>query len=70
MGDIADDCFDLAMDELDRNYTNPDWLEEQQHILNRRLRLESEIQKCKHNFSMGNCPNHGCSGHAEIWIPF
>ena len=64
MAEIADDCFDLAMDELDRNYTNPDWVMHQEQLSRQRFNT------CTHNFQLGRCPNKGCDGHEDVWMPF
>lgn len=64
MGEIAEDCFNYAMDELEKYEHDPDWQEEQQALsmqllddrLNDKNSLEyciADCQKCRH-FGCGN----------------
>lgn len=66
MGEIADDCFDRAMDELEEMEMDPDsplWDYQYRHP-------PMPAKVCVHRYAIGRCPNEFCEGNPHKRIPF
>lgn len=75
MGEIADDHQSYIADEMDDMHADPDhpsW-----DVFSRPTRDELEgmrqrqiASQCMHRFPLGRCPNNGCSGSPQKYLPF